>query len=140
MEMIDKEEMEEKEKKERKKRLKLHMYIGESSRSSYERGLEHTRDCQEMKKESHMIKHYFEKHADEELESMEFGMKILKTHRSAFNRQISESVLIQTHNKNHVILNSRSEYNRCALPRLTAKMGDLANYYIIANFHKLAII
>ena len=35
-------------------------------------------------------------------------------------------MLIQTHNKNHVILNSRSEYNRCALPRLTAKMGDEA--------------
>ena len=27
-------------------------------------------------------------------------------------------------NKDHHILNSKSEYNRCALPRLTAKLGD----------------
>ena len=124
IEEIDKEDIEDKEKNKRKKEIKLHMYIGESSRSAYERGLEHTRDCTEMKKESHMIKHYFEYHEKEELENMEFGMKILRTPKTAFNRQISESVLIQSNKSKHNILNSRSEYNRCALPRLTAKLGD----------------
>ena len=50
-------------------------------------------------------------------------MRVLKYTRSSFERQILESVLIQN-NRNHHILNSRSEYNRCALPRLTAKMGN----------------
>ena len=51
-------------------------------------------------------------------------MRLIKTHRSAFNRQISESVEIQTQKREHMILNSKSEYNRCALPRLTAKIGE----------------
>ena len=31
---------------------------------------------------------------------------------------------IQTEKTRHIILNSKSEYNRCALPRLTAKIGE----------------
>ena len=35
-----------------------------------------------------------------------------------------ESVLIQQEMTKHNILNSKYEYNRCALPRLTTKIGD----------------
>ena len=104
--------------------IKLYKYIGESSRSLYERGLEHLRDKEEIKPDSHMIKHYFDIHADEELEDMKFGARIVKQTRTAFNRQIGESVAIQS-NKDHHLLNSKSEYNRCALPRLTAKLGEV---------------
>ena len=123
-EKINMEEEDEQIRKEKKKAIRLHMYVGESSRSIYERGLEHIRDCQELKKESHMIKHYFDHHEEEELEDMEFGMRIARTTRTAFNRQILESVLIQSRKTKHNILNSKSEYNRCALPRLTAKLGE----------------
>ena len=34
-----------------------------------------------------------------------------------------ESVIIQEE-RHHHILNSKSEYNRCSLPRLTAKLGE----------------
>ena len=51
-------------------------------------------------------------------------MRLVRTHKTAFNRQISESVEIRTQKKEHLILNSKSEYNRCALPRLTAKVGE----------------
>ena len=51
-------------------------------------------------------------------------MRILKSTRSAFERQILESVLIQKERKKHHLLNAKAEYNRCALPRLTAKLGD----------------
>ena len=71
-----------------------------------------------------MLKHYFDHHQEEELEKMKFGAKIIKTARTAFNRQVGESVYIQENAANHEILNSKSEYNRCALPRLTTKMGD----------------
>ena len=50
-------------------------------------------------------------------------MKALRFHKSAFERQIYESVQIQA-NRKHFILNSKIEYNRCALPRLTLKLGD----------------
>ena len=114
----------EEEQKRQIRNMKLHKYVGESARSAYERGLEHQNDMEDMKKDSHMLKHFFSHHEGEELGSMEFGMRIIRTHRSAFNRQISESVEIQNQKKIHHILNSKSEYNRCALPRLTAKMGE----------------
>ena len=92
--------------------------------SGYERGLEHQKDLQDLKMDSHMLKHFFNSHEGEDLRDMEFEMRLVKTHRTAFNRQISESVEIQNQKIEHLILNSRSEYNRCALPRLTAKIGE----------------
>ena len=41
----------------------------------------------------------------------------------SFVRQVTESVIIHEE-RNHNILNSKSEYNRCSLPRLTANLGD----------------
>ena len=121
---IEEEECEEGEKREKLRNIRLHKYIGESSRSFYERGLEHLRDLKELKPESHMLRHYFDKHQEEEIENMRFGGRILKQARSAFNRQISESVQIQQNSSQHFILNSKSEYNRCALPRLATKLGS----------------
>ena len=103
--------------------MKLHKYIGESARSSYERGHDHLDDLKNLKNCSHMLKHYVENHEGEQLSDMQFLMKVKKFHRSAFERQISESVIIQA-NRHHNLLNSRAEYNRCALPRLSLKIGD----------------
>ena len=50
-------------------------------------------------------------------------MRIVRSTRTAFERQILESVTIQKKRKHH-IMNNKSEYNRCALPRLTAKLGE----------------
>ena len=91
----------------------------------YERGLEHLRDLNEMKAESHMLKHFFKHHEGEELSSMKFGARIVKAARTAFNRQVSESVQIQENAARNEIVNSKSEYNRCALPRLTTKLGEI---------------
>ena len=35
-----------------------------------------------------------------------------------------ESVIIQNERKEHYVLNSRTEYNRCSLPRLCTQVGD----------------
>ena len=35
-----------------------------------------------------------------------------------------ESVKIQEERKKHLIINSKTEYSRCTIPRLTTKMGD----------------
>ena len=51
-------------------------------------------------------------------------MRIVRTHRSSFERQIFEGIRIQKESKEHEILNSKMEYNRCALPRLVVKVGE----------------
>ena len=60
---------------------------------------------------------------EEDWDNIEFGMRVIKSTRSAFERQILESVTIQKMRNNH-IMNNKAEYNRCALPRLTAKQGE----------------
>ena len=83
---------------------------------------EHCHDLTQLKTNSHMLKHIVEKHEEEELGGVTFLMKAMKFHRSAFERQIYESVMIQA-NRHHRILNSKAEYKRCALPRLSIKLG-----------------
>ena len=68
-----------------------------------------------------MLKHYLEYHRDAD---MRFGMKAVRFHESAFQRQIHESTTIQAMRTKHNILNSRAEYNRCALPRLGVRWGE----------------
>ena len=57
------------------------------------------------------------------MDKIKFGMRVRRYARSALERQILESVLIQEERRSHNIMNSRSEYNRCSLPRLTARLG-----------------
>ena len=59
------------------------------------------------------------------MEEIEFGTRIVQEYRTAFDRQIGESVEINKNREHHYILNSKNEYNRCALPRLTAKIGEV---------------
>ena len=62
-------------------------------------------------------------HDQEKVEEVEFGIRVIQYCRTSFERQILESVQIQE-NRMHYILNSKSEYNRCALPRLQSKVGE----------------
>ena len=105
--------------------IKLFKYVGETSRSLYERGFEHQSDYHNLSIKSHMLKHKVEKHTEEEIDNIKFGIRIIKTANTSFKRQIFESVLIQASRQHH-LLNSRSEYNRCAVPRLMCKLGDSA--------------
>ena len=102
----------------------LYTYIGESSRSAHERGFEHLRDAREFNPTSHILKHILDKHPSSKPEDVHFDMKIIRKHQSPFERQIFESVIIQKMREKHHLLNSRSEYNRCALPRLGLQLGD----------------
>ena len=103
--------------------ITLFKYIGETARSPYERGQENLSDVLDLSHKSHILKHFVDSHMGEDLESVKFHMKVLRFHKTSFGRQIFESVLIQE-NRFHNLLNSKSEYNRCAIPRLTLKMGD----------------
>ena len=65
-----------------------------------------------------------QEHKGEEYNVEWFSVQVCKFTRSPFERQILESVMIQEEKKKHIILNSKSEYNRCAVPRLTSRLGD----------------
>jgi hypothetical protein len=77
----------------------------------------------QLKPSSHLLRHALDQHEGETLASIEFGMEVAKYTRTSFERQILESVCIQQ-NTHHNLLNSRSEYNRCSLPRLSTRLGD----------------
>ena len=121
---IEEMELEQHEKKKLIGKIKLFKYIGETSRSSFERGWEHTNDMAQLKPGSHMLKHALLNHKEQEMEQVVFGMKIIRTCTSSFERQIYESVTIQQERKEHFVLNSRSEYNRCSLPRISTQIGE----------------
>ena len=103
---------------------KIHL-CGETNRSVYERGMEHQNDIPACKTSSHMLRHLLMVHEDEEEEcdKIEFGMRLIRSTRTAFERQILESVTIQK-SRNHNIMNNKAKYNRCAILRLTAKLGE----------------
>ena len=77
-----------------------------------------------MSTDSHMMKHLMENHREEDHDKIKFRMRVLKYHCSAYEIQIHESVAIQNPRQHHHILNSRADYNRCALPRLTLQIGE----------------
>ena len=108
-----------------KAKIKRYVYIGETNRSAYERGIEHQQDVTGCKTSSHMLRHLLHQHEDEEpdWDKIKFGMTIIKSCRTAFERQILESVEIQKA-RDQLIMNDKSEYNRCALPRLTTRLGE----------------
>ena len=110
--------------KEKLRTMKLHKYYGESARSSFERGWEHVNDLARLSSHSHMLKHLVMYHEGADFSEVVFGMKVVRFARSSFERQLQEAVLIDQQRDQHNLLNSRSEFNRSRLPRLTTQMGD----------------
>ena len=55
----------------------LFKYVGETSRSAYERGKNHLDDNRLISTKSHMLKHFLTSHKDEPPMEMTFRMRIL---------------------------------------------------------------
>ena len=113
-------------------------YVGESCRSAYERGKEHLEGYLHGREESHMAKHRILEHPGEEVT---FKMKVLAKHKSAFERQVTEAVLIEVMDDGR-LLNSKGGFNRCVLPRLQVAVGDKVAEYSDNNserssFHEI---
>ena len=70
------------------------------------------------------MKHAIGVHPNKDMSEVQFGMRVLKFNTSSFERQIMESVVIQVERQEHFLLNSRTEFNRCSLPRLCAQIGE----------------
>ena len=91
------------------------VYVGESSRSLYERAKEHVADRINNREESHQVKHWISSHED--LKSPpKFEFKIVSSFKDPLTRQLSEAIRIER--RGDSILNSKAEFNRCRIPRL----------------------
>ena len=120
----EKKKMGTKEGKGEKKRRKEYRvkYVGETGRSAYERGVEHLSDFLNFDEGSHLLKHYLTYHKDLKMSDVKFGMKVRNTFRTAIERQVGEAVAIDIEQrKGLTLMNSKSEYNRCSIPRITTK-------------------
>ena len=73
---------------------------------------------------SHLLKHVVDMHEGKSMKDVDFRMRVIKFHRSSFERQISEAVSIQSIRVGNNLLNSKAEFNRCAVPRLALKLGS----------------
>ena len=100
----------------------INFYFGETFRDAFTRGCEHVADYYAKSEDSHMYKHIMDVHPDCKPRDINFGMSVVKKHRSSFERMILEAVLIYRGGQN--VLNSRSQYSRCQVPRLSVMVGD----------------
>ena len=92
------------------------IYIEESSRTIYERSKEHWKDWQSRSEKSHVLGHQVETHGGDE--QPEFCMRTVRFFRSALSRQVGEAVRIMRRGGAGAILNSKSKFDRCRIPRL----------------------
>ena len=117
----DNENDKEKDNDNNKKGEYKYKYIGETNRSGYERGKEHWDQKRNFSEKSHILKHCLIHHKEKNPEEVVFGMKIRKQYKTALERQIGEAVaILEEKEKGTELMNSKSEFNRCSLPRITA--------------------
>ena len=62
--------------------------------SAFERTVEHFKNLEYTSSKSHMLKHAVIHLPNLNPKNVEFGMNILSSHRSAFERQITEAVRV----------------------------------------------
>ena len=85
-----------------------------------------------------MLKHVVNHHPEMNPEHVQFDMKILSSHKTAFERQIREAVLIEKF-AGPTLMNSKVEYNRCSIPRIIMKTGNKENVDLEAQKEKETI-
>ena len=104
------------------------VYIGESHRSLSERIGEHWEQYRKGGAEAehnHIHKHMRLHHEELPVEQAKFAIKPVRYFTSALKRQVAEAVRIRRRGEG-AVLNSKSEYNRCELPRLTVDLKEPA--------------
>ena len=94
----------------------MYRYIGKSSRSTFERGLEHLADIKFRRTRSLMLRHCVEVHEEEDSDKIVFRMRQICSQRSAFEWQLTEAVLIEKFN-GPLLLNCKLQYRRCYIPK-----------------------
>ena len=87
----------------------------------HDRAKEHVADRVSMQEDSHMLKHWLCDHPDL-LEPPKFKFRIIRSFQDPLTRQLAEAVRIERSGEG--ILNSKSEFNRCRIPRLKINLEE----------------
>ena len=98
------------------------IYVGETSRSIFERSKEHWEGARKGAENNHMVKHLRMVHEEEQ--EPKFAMKVIKHYKTALARQIAEAVRIRRRGGEGAILNSKGEFSRSHIPRLQVPEED----------------
>merc|ERR1712101_22904 len=94
------------------------LYVGETSRSPYQRAREHENEIQKAKKSHPMVMHFLEKHEGTEQEIL---VRTVKETRTALERQAWEAVAIdRAARKPEQCLNLKNEWSWSQRPALTS--------------------
>ena len=101
------------------------VYVGESARSIFERAGEHQADASSRKEDSHILKHWLTSHP-EEPGPPTFRIEVVGSFQDALTRQVAEAVRIDLRGEN--VLNSKSEYTRCRIPRLVIDQAEWSKH------------
>ena len=96
------------------------VYIGETSKSGYLRGVDHLRNYKSKKNDCPLWRHAAQDH-DNRLD-VKFAKKIVRLFRDPLTRQCNESVRMQRCSAD-VLLNSKSEWHGPATVTLQAECG-----------------
>ena len=97
-------------------------YVGQTSRTLYERSHEHVKALRRYDFSSFMFKHWAIKHSELD-HPPEFVFSVVRKHKDPMGRMIHEAVQIL----DHATMNSRSEWKGYRLTRLTVEKGDKEN-------------
>ena len=96
--------------------------MGETARTTFERGGEHLNDLLSEVDGQPLWEHVKEDH-ERKYEKHWFKMKMTKKHHTALQRQIREALDIEGSGAD-IILNKKCEWNGSKIPRLRVEVGD----------------
>ena len=96
-------------------------YVGESSRTTFERASDHLKYYNDKLKGSHMYSHALAKH--EGRTDIKWKLKVIGNFQFSFTRQLSEEARIRRSGEENV-QNEKGVYNRCAVPEIAVVHND----------------
>ena len=92
-------------------------YVGETSRSGFERGKEHNKDGLNTNEHSAMVKHGWDYHQLEDDQVPQFRMRVVRIFRGVLQRQVAQAIAIEMAMPD-LLLNSKSEWGYPQIPHL----------------------
>ena len=98
------------------------IYVGETSRSIFERTFEHHGRARSLDEGSFMVKHWFTSHPEEDVQPG-FRFRIVGRYKDCLTRQLKEAVRM---GHRHGNLNSKAEWGACNIPRLRIEKEEFA--------------
>ena len=93
------------------------VYIGETSRNLYSRGMEHSSLYEKESPKSFLHNHQVEQHNSE---PADFDVKVIKSVKDPLSRQVTEAVMIKNHTGE--LLNSKSEFHQPPIVRVRSEV------------------